>query len=391
MKLVASGNEFNSIRNAIDKEAKITMMNMELMDKMDYILEWSVNEKVIQTIGLLFDDSPLFDPKTTDKNLIKTIVKEILKTKYDDDEILESELEILTQNTKIFPKAFFEQNPYLNNIKLEDMVYEDLKILISTYPKYQVAKYSAEERKNLIYYPRWGFMQCDATTHAMIDNVTNKSITALIPSEMFQIQEYIDNATGKVLLLGLKFGYYAYMTALKEVVSEITIIEENKTLIDYFNTYIFPQFDDKAKSKIKIINCDPIEYIKHLPDGGFDYCFVDLWIKPYDSEPYFKLKRYHNKFKNMKIEYYKEIDVIINLYETVGLNIYLALQKRNGITPKEDTLVDTFSEYSDIYKLEIVEELFKDYKIKVIKDLMNLYNFQFILNKVNSIKYVEDN
>lgn len=389
MKILANDNVFSTIKNAIDKEAQITMLNMQLMEKMDYLLAWSITtiaKEVLKRFDEVLSD---MNSDYDEKSIIRTIVEEVLENKYG-KVIAESDIDKLTQNARILPKKFFEENAYLNNIKLEDLNFNDtLKMTVSTYNKYQISLYNGDERRNLVFYPRWGFMQCDAISYIMMNGQNNKAIVALIPSEMFQMQTYIDTASGKVLQLGLKIGYFTYLAGIKEDVTQITVIEPNQDLIDYFNQYILPQFDPATKNKITVIKCDPIEYIKYLPDGGYDYCFVNLWSKPNESELYFKLKRFHNKFKNMKIDYYKELQLVIDLYEVVALNIYFALQKKNGITPQEDSFVNTYSHDLEVFKLEIVEELFHDYKITELQDLLNLYSFKFILSKINEIKCEE--
>lgn len=389
MKIVAQGNVFNSIKNAIDKEARVTDLNMGLMEKMDYLLYNRIKDEVIEKLDMFDEKFTVFSEETRNVSMIELLVSNIIKDKFGDD-VKQSDIDKLTQNAKMLPTEYFDENPYINNIILDGKEYEDLSLFTVEYPKFQVTEYSGDERKNLVFYPCWGFMRCDSINYVVKNTKTNKTPIIFPPSEMLQTQKYIDVASGKVLTLGLKIGYFVYLSGLKDDVSEITIIEADEQLIGFFNQHILPQFDEKTKSKIKIQKYDPIEYMKYLPDGEFDYCYVNLWGKHDDSEAYCKLMPIHNKFKKMKIDYYKEMRIVGGLYEIVVFNIYFALQQKMGSIEKDANFVENFAHELEPYKLKLVDDIFKDYKIKELNDLMNLFSFKFLLNKFNSIKYVEE-
>ena len=90
------------------------------------------------------------------------------------------------------------------------------------------------------------------------------------------------------------------MTAIKENVESVTIIEKSPEVISLFKKYILPQFS-AVKNKITIIEADAIEFMENLEDGKYDYCFADIWESNINIAPYLKLKPLEKKFKNMCI------------------------------------------------------------------------------------------
>ena len=54
------------------------------------------------------------------------------------------------------------------------------------------------------------------------------------PNEIITMNPYIQKAHGDILVMGLGLGYYPFMTALKDDVKSITIIEKDPKVIDIF-------------------------------------------------------------------------------------------------------------------------------------------------------------
>lgn len=389
MRMTATNNELNAIRNALDKESKVAIFNAKLIEKMDYLVANNIADESLEEVIKIAKDMAPNSQEAQDKIIIETIAYNLLRQKFGED-ILQSDVDKLTKNAKMLPVEFFDNNPYINNIKFENETFGDLKMLYTVIEKYHVTEYSGAERKNLIFYPCWGYIKHDTKQFILQNQITKKAPVVFIPCEMIQTQNYIDQAKGKVLNLGLKVGYFAYLAGLKDDVTEITIIEEDTDIIGFFNSYILPQFDEKVKNKITLIKSNPIEYMKYLPDGQFDYCFVDLWCKHTNTKPYCDLMPIHNKFKIMQIAYYKELRIVDKLYEIVLFNIYFALQKRLGSISKEENFVEHFKSELTVHELQFIEIVFADYKIKTLKDLMNLLSFEFLLKKFNSIEYIEE-
>jgi len=76
-----------------------------------------------------------------------------------------------------------------------------------------------------------------------------------------------DNASGSVLLSGLGLGVLPNLLLTKTEVTEILIVEKEKSIIDYIKQYI-------DSDKVNYIWMDIRDY---HPDKEFDYCFIDIW------------------------------------------------------------------------------------------------------------------
>lgn len=110
----------------------------------------------------------------------------------------------------------------------------------------------------------------------------------VIPHEINTMRDFIAQAQGNILLYGLGLGYVAYMCSLKKEVTSITIVEDDKKVIDVFKAHFLPLF--RFGSKIKIVQGDAIAYASSHRNGGYDSLFADLWHNADDGlELYQKL------------------------------------------------------------------------------------------------------
>ena len=109
------------------------------------------------------------------------------------------------------------------------------------------------------------------------------------PNEIETMEPYIEKVHGSLLIFGLGLGYFPYMSYLKGNIKDITIIENDKNVIDIFNKYIKNKLD--IKIPFKIIQDDAYHYIKTNKLDRFDSIFVDIWHSPEDGLPlYLKFK-----------------------------------------------------------------------------------------------------
>lgn len=110
------------------------------------------------------------------------------------------------------------------------------------------------------------------------------------PLEIETMRPHIDLARGKIAVMGLGLGYYAFMASMKSEVSEITIVELSGEVISLFERYLLPQFPHGEK--IRIIRGDAFDFLQsELARGGFDYVFCDLWHDAADGmEMFLRLK-----------------------------------------------------------------------------------------------------
>ncbi len=182
---------------------------------------------------------------------------------------------------------------------------------------------------------------------------------------------------------------------------EIIIATNNDGKLKEFNE-IFNKFNIKCLGLKDInFNDEIIEDKETFKENAlikaktiFEYCNKPvisddsgLCVDALNNAPGVYSARYMN-LNSSKIDYYKELRVVEDLFEVVALNIYFALQKRINLVPKDADFISEFKGQVKLEQLQIVDRVFNDYKIKELKDLMNLYSFQFLIQKFNSIPYI---
>ncbi len=106
----------------------------------------------------------------------------------------------------------------------------------------------------------------------------------ITPNEVITMAPHVEAAFGRVLTYGLGLGYYAFLTARRDEVESVTVVERDGDLIGLFNRYILPQFGEAGK-KIRIVQADAFDYAAtRMGEGGFfHYVFTDLWHDPSDG------------------------------------------------------------------------------------------------------------
>ncbi|MCR5333104.1 MAG: hypothetical protein K6E11_03690 [Bacilli bacterium] len=186
---------------------------------------------------------------------------------------------------------------------------------------------------------------------------------SVIPHEINTMRKPIKDAFGRVLVLGLGLGYYAYHVSNKEDVESITIVENDIHAINIFKKYILPHFENK--NKIKIVNADAFEYLKEGHD--FDFVFADIWHNVGDGlMSYLKIKAFENEYKTTTFEYWIETSI-------------LAMLRRMTLTVFEENYFEHFKE-SDYLKARddndrIINAIYfaiKDKEFKSIEDIRKI-------------------
>ncbi len=128
---------------------------------------------------------------------------------------------------------------------------------------------------------------------------------SLLPHEIVTMAPDIEKAKGKVLCLGLGLGYFPFMAASKNDVSEVTIVEKDPVILSFFQNHVLPLLP--CKDKIRVIEGDALKL--DLPH--FDFSFADLWHDPEDGLPL-----YCRLLKNEKADvatYWIEKDILVYL------------------------------------------------------------------------------
>ena len=277
----------------------------EIRDYLNYLND--IND-LNMSLGDIFL-SLINNPEITSKNEIdnlyhkfKTPIEDIMLDKVMDYLDIDIEAE---DNQEIYDRYIkghivlcddkeYLSNPYYQNITLKNVKEGRYALLNDIYEPYEI--FALDDIKvddNYVEHSSLGYFKDKFSFIALNEkDVTWMSIT---PNEINTMKEGIVKAHGNVLVFGLGLGYYAYMVSLKEEVKSITIIEKDKTIIDFFKKYIYPQFS--YKEKITIIESDALKYA--VSDGKFDVLFIDLWKTPEDGIDFFLT------FKKKELDYKK--------------------------------------------------------------------------------------
>lgn len=217
----------------------------------------------------------------------------------------------LVANAKKLSASEFKRDKYLSNIKITTAQKGNFLLTTATYEKDEFFQYAMPDYSAKTIVLKLGFFDGDVTFPSVYEE--NIPWISVVPSEVSSMQSGVQNAHGKVLVLGLGLGWYAYQVSEKSDVSSVTVVEFSSDVIDLFNENILPQFANK--NKIKIVKSDAIEFLKTVRDGDFDYCYADIWENQFDgAEWYVKIKPFEKSLPSTQFDYWiqKEIEWFIS-------------------------------------------------------------------------------
>ena len=154
---------------------------------------------------------------------------------------------------------------------------------------------------------------------------------SLSPEYIEKVDLPIKVVKGKVLILGLKLGYFACMASYKNDVKEIYVVELNKDLINFFKANVLPKIQNREK--IHIINEKPMDFISKINDGDFNYVFIDAWNNSKEAtSKYIAYKSRLDNFVNTQSIYYQEESIVTEL--EFGVTNALLKLSENELTKK---------------------------------------------------------
>ncbi len=128
----------------------------------------------------------------------------------------------------------------------------------------------------------------------------------ITPNEINTMKIPISHSHGKVLTFGLGLGYFAFMSARRDNVESVTVVERDESVISLFERYILPQMS--CRDKIRIIRADAYTYAEsEMQKGKFDFVFCDIWHDPSDGvQAYKKFKSYEHLLPCAEFAYWIE-------------------------------------------------------------------------------------
>lgn len=92
--------------------------------------------------------------------------------------------------------------------------------------------------------------------------------------EQLIYQNFIDNATGDVLIFGLGLGFIIFPLLTDESITSVTVIDND---VDIINTVspIIEKYD--VYNKLQIVEGDLYTYHQQIPNEKYDYIYFDIW------------------------------------------------------------------------------------------------------------------
>ncbi len=314
---------------------------------------------------------------TEDQAIIASMIMGVMKgSEFDINLITTPVLDSIFKNGHVFHEGELESNPYYRDIYFDKQKSGKFELSMGTFRKYELFMYNTPKSEfQGVMIPAIGTIDHRFKFPSIKEN--DSAWMSITPNEIYTMKKPIEDASGKVLTLGCGMGYFAYMTALKDDVESVTIVEKEQDVIDLFNTFILPQFS--CKDKIKIIHADAFDFMENLPDGEYDYCFVDIWKGNLDTVPYLKMKKLCNRLHKTIMSYWIEDAlmatimgyVYIIILEEFYKNQHMAVPPLFGL-PEDES-----------YKLNFLRDLLKDAEISKPEHVDYFMDYHNIINLIS--------
>ena len=189
--------------------------------------------------------------------------------------------------------APYRNDPYYKTVRLPEKALNGWCMTTKAYQPYEVFCYDdPTELPDGRELPRIGYFTEPFSFPAVLEN--ERLWMAITPNEVETMRWDIAAAHGKTAVFGLGLGYYAFMTAMKENVSSVTVIERDESVISLFREYLLPQFPHQEK--ITVVQADAYEYLeKEMGKEQYDFAYVDLWHDVLDGTPMYLQARQMEK------------------------------------------------------------------------------------------------
>lgn len=295
------------------------------------------------------------------------------------DQVLTS----LYNNRNLIDINKYKENPYIRDIKIDDIT--DGNFHLST--RIQEAndlQLTLRENEGVP-------VLTSINGQVPIIFLEERTVTwmSICTQEIFSMERPVSEATGNVLTLGLGLGYYTYMTALKEDVKSVTVIESEERVIQLFTKHILPQFKPEARDKIQIIHADAFKYMEEIPDGQYDYCFADIWQSSHDMMPYLKLLKIckDKNFTKTKISYWIEEFMLKEYQQTLKVElvykIIASIERATGlpIIAKDKMVNPNLDEVSKVLIKHVDAESIEDIQQQTTLAMVK----QYIVSHIDEI------
>ena len=180
----------------------------------------------------------------------------------------------------------FRRNPYLKNIEFPDADSGKWEFKHDSYAPYEAfIRDDIEVLPDGTEIPLIGYFPEKFSFPSVHEG--GREWMAVKPSEINSMKEPLEAMHGRIAVIGLGLGYFAFMASLKDEVTRIDIVEKDPDVISLFRELILPQFP--FNDNVDILQEDAFSFLGK--EKGHDCVFVDIWHDTADgTELYLKAK-----------------------------------------------------------------------------------------------------
>ena len=170
----------------------------------------------------------------------------------------------------------FISSPYHSHVSINHIKDEDITFYKEIIPSNQLFNASSiiyDDNKEL---NDWMKLRAlDKPYEATVLKIADDVWMLDVPGESNTMDAFAKKAKGDVLVFGLGIGYFVYMAMLNQNVTSITVVENNKRIIELFMKHLYPQFPKGVK--LNVIHDDAFNHFNQDVIKDYDYVFVDIY------------------------------------------------------------------------------------------------------------------
>lgn len=305
------------------------------LEYLSYICLIEKDEKVSKSVRIFS-----FNNEMDSFSIKKNFIDEILKSYPSNSAFI---LDNLLWDTHLLSTKEYDCDPYLKTF-VDAIPSEKI-------PAFGLFKYGEQyaSGETMMLKMDYGFFNKAFDCPTII--LRNKHKLSITPLDIKLSKIPLQIAKGKILILGLKLGYFAYLASLKQDVNEIDVVENNLELISLFKNILLPLFPQNKN--VNVICADALDYLNSTQDRQYDFIYVDLWDEAQKGiEQYLSVQKAFENFHITKRFCYLEnaiitqlcllvIDVLIDSYEHRN-KPYRGLKRKINQSLKEVTLSNSY-------------------------------------------------
>lgn len=265
----------------------------------------------------------------------------------------------LDKNIQVLDENSYENDPY-RKLNLKEFSKGLFKLQYNEYSPLELVVYDeaiANSTNNFLEKHSHGFFRKPFKFYELTKN--DETWMSTTPFEINSMKQDVKDMKGKIAVCGLGLGYIAYLLSLKNDVTEIDIIDNDKELISFIKGSIFNQIN--KNKKINIINTNCFSYLE-ANANKYDFIYLDTYHDVNDGiEHFMNMKKIELDNRQVQFRYWLNKSFIQMLRRSIFTSIY------------EDFLKVEYQASSSMYDLfiEFIKNNFKDFIINNENELKN--------------------